>query len=781
MNNRVRNLQFAIRNSRVGLVLVLAAFLGLGVVYSIVVPVFEKPDELNHYFMIQYLLEHRSLPVQEGSGETLWAQEASQPPLYYILAALAASWVDTFDARELVWLNPQRNLGDPGDPGNKNLTVHTDRERWPYRGTTLAVHVARWLSLLFGAGTVLGTCLIVRQVFPERPALALSAAGVNAFIPQFLFISSSASNDSLIAFLVALTLLTLVRMINDQMINDKIINDQMSNEKTGGQFSHFSFDHLTLGFILGLAALTKLSGLALLGLSGLVLAWIAWRRRSWGYLLTGGLVVGGLAVAIAGWWYVRNVWLYGDLTGLSAMFQVVGRRDGLATSAGALWGEFAGVRASFWGLFGWFSLPLPGPVYRLLDGLSLLGAAGLAMWLVRQRNAGEQTGRRAVLDVGLLLLWTAMVIVSLVRWTSLTPGSQGRLLFPALPAIVLALVVGWSAWLPRRWGDAAPLAVAAGLLALSVALPWWIIVPAYAHPPLLAPDALPEDLSRLEVTFGQAIHLHGCQIDPHRLLPGETLAVTCYWQALAPVSKDYFFYHHLLGRDGEPVGKEHGYPGSGSFPTSLWPAGQVVAATEWVRVEEGISVPTLGRLAVGVYDPDTDEHLRPTNPQGQPLGLLIAGQIKIAAPEAQAVEVPNSLRYPVGDAAALIGYAVEPAAVAPGGALRVTLYWQATATPPEDYAIFVHLLDGSGALRGQGDGPPMHGDYPTSLWESGEAITDEHVVTVHADAPPGRYGLAVGLYRLADGVRLPVRNSGGVIQPDGRVTLPAEVWVSGGK
>ncbi len=769
MNKRICNLlnlqsaQSAICQSAI--CFVLAVFLALGVVYSVAVPLFEKPDELYHYFFVQHLLEQRALPVQDGAGETLWAQEASQPPLYYVLAALATSWIDTSDAHELVWLNPQRNLGQPGDPGNKNLTVHTDRERWPYRGAVLAVHVARWLALLFGAGTVAVTYLIARQVFPARPALALGAAAVNAFIPQFLFISSAVSNDSLIAFLAALTLLILLRMINEQMTNDK---------KNG---NHLSFDYLLLGFVLGLAALTKLSGLALLALSGLVLTWLAWRRRSWRDLLVGGLVVGGLAAAVAGWWYARNLRLYGDLTGLSAMFQVVGEREDFAASAGALWSELAGLRASFWGLFGWFSILMPGWVYRALDALSALSLLGLIGWFIRRRRAGEGPARWLLL---LLLLWMALVVGSLLRWTSLTPGSQGRLLFPALPGIALALAIGWSALLPGRWAawcDALPLVVGTGLLALSAALPTWIVAPAYARPPLLPPESLPTDLPRLEVTFGDAIQLHGCQLDRARLLPGETLAVTCYWQALAPLAEDYFVYYHLLGQGGEPVGKEHGYPGSGSLPTSLWPVGQVVATTEWLRVGADAAAPALGRLAVGVYEPDSDEHLPPTDPQGRPLGLVFAGQVKLAAPEGQSGPVPNPLRYAVGDVAALIGYAVEPTSALPGETLQVTLYWQATVASSEDYTVFVHLLDESETLRGQGDGPPMGGDYPTGLWEPGEVVTDRHAVMVHADASPGRYHLAVGLYRLADGLRLPVWDADGVPQPGERVVLPVAVWI----
>jgi len=80
-----------------------------------------------------------------------------------------------------------------------------------------------------------------------------------------------------------------------------------------------------------------------------------------------------------------------------------------------------------------------------------------------------------------------------------------------------------------------------------------------------------------------------------------------------------------------------------------------------------------------------------------------------------------------------------------------------------------------GESRGRGDGPPMNGDYPPSYWERGEAIVDEHNMVVDTDAPPGEYQLAVGLYRPADGTRLPVWDAAGVPQPEDRVILPAVI------
>lgn len=740
--------------AQLSLVLVLAAFLTLGIIYSNTVPIFEKPDELSHYFFVQHLLDERSLPVMGEPGEHLWEQEGSQPPLYYTLAALATSWVDTSDARELLWLNPQRNLGDPGNPGNKNFIVHTDQETRPYRGTTLAVHIDRWLSLLFGAGTVVLIYVIVRQVFPARPLLALSAAATAAFIPQFLFISTSVSNDSLITFLATLALLQLIRIASGT-----------SARKEGGEPYRCRWGACgALGITMGLAALTKLSGLALLGLSGLTFCWIAWRRRSWRILLADGLIVAGLAAAIGGWWFARNLQLYGSLDGIDLHLQAMGGRRELALTAESAWRELVGLRASFWGLFGWFSILMPQWVYCVIDLFTLAGLIGLAR---------KQEGRNWTQGTALALLWVALVLISLLRWTTMVEGSQGRLLFPAMPAIVLLLALGWSNVLPARWKSwryAFPLGVAGGLFVLSAVAPSRIIAPAYARPQVLEVDALPTGLSRRDITFGERIFLHGCQSDHAHVLPGRVLAVTCYWEALAPLTDDYFTYLHLLGRGIEPVGKEHGYPGSGSFPTTLWPLGKVIAATEWIRVGADTVAPALGRLSVGVYHPETGIHLEPVNSLGHLLELVVAAEVKIAPPARQSIAIANPIHYSVGDVANLVGFEIKQ-----GDPPRVILTWEATAVPPADYSVFVHLLDEKGAIVGQGDGPPVGGDYPTHLWEPGEMVVDEHQMTVYPDAQQGSYHLAVGWYRLEDGIRLPVHDEEGTPQSEDRVILPAVV------
>ena len=111
------------------------------------------------------------------------------------------------------------------------------------------------------------------------------------------------------------------------------------------------------------------------------------------------------------------------------------------------------------------------------------------------------------------------------------------------------------------------------------------------------------------------------------------------------------------------------------------------------------------------------------------------------------------LGYVVRDEA---GSAVDQLRVQPGQEIRLTLYWQAASSIPEDCVVFVHLLDETGWLRGQQDNQPRQGTFPTRAWAPGELVVDVYQISVAVDAPPGRYLVEVGMYRPTDGTRLTV-------------------------
>ena len=67
---------------KLSLSVIIAAYVALGVMYSVASPIFEAPDEPNHFFVIQYIRETGRLPVLDPAVKTMYAQEGGQAPLY---------------------------------------------------------------------------------------------------------------------------------------------------------------------------------------------------------------------------------------------------------------------------------------------------------------------------------------------------------------------------------------------------------------------------------------------------------------------------------------------------------------------------------------------------------------------------------------------------------------------------------------------------------------------------------------------------------------------------
>lgn len=758
-----------------GLVVVLALFLVLGVYYSRTVPIFEAPDELHHFFYVRHLASGNPLPVQDPDAQQPWAQEGSQPPLYYALAGLLTSWIPTDDALTVSRPNLHASTGVPLETGNKNVVVHNlALEQWPFRGTVLAVHVARWFSLVLGMATIVCTYAIARRLLPDQPDLAVAAAAINAFIPQFIFISAAVSNDNLIILLASFTVWQLVRLLQ--------------RPATAAQL-------VLLGVTLGLAALSKLSGLGLIGLAVGVLVLQAWREHRWRVLLRELLLTLAPALLVAGWWFWRNWALYGDFTGLNVMLQIVGPRVPPPTLS-QLPSEFQGLRISFWGLFGWFSVPFPAWVYTALDILSLLTLAGLTIGVARMlRRAGQHAASvnafslRSVHSLYWILLllsaWIAVITTALVRWTRLTPGTQGRLLFPAISALAILLVLSWSQLLPlrgrlrRAWLAVWP----TWLLLLALAAPQFVIAPAYAVPPRLdagAGQAMPPTaLLPQPIRFGEVVQLVGAQIEPDTVHPGESVQVTLYWEALQEMPYDLSLFIRLLGQHNEIAGQIDTYPGWGNYATSLWRPGEIIVDKYRVPVHWDAATPVLLRVDTGLYYAPTQQDVPSLDAAGQPVPAIV-GTVRLAGRPGLPVALQRPVDYDFNGLVRLAGYEYSTDAVRPGESITVTLHWQAVAPMGDDFTVFVHLL-GPGATServAQQDQPPLGGNYPTSVWQPGDEIVDQYVLAVPEDAAPGVYRPLVGLYLPTTLERVQVGSATGDVRDRGAWLGPIEVKAS---
>lgn len=711
---------------------VLVAFVALAVCYAWATPPFEASDELWHFGMIQRLAETGDLPVQAPGADTPWEQEGSQPPLYYALAAALVRPIDRGDFDAVRRPNPHAIAGIPGAVGNKNLVLR-DTPHPPLRGTVLAVYLVRALSIGLGVVTVSAVFASARRLAPGRPRVALLAAALTAFNPMFLFISASVNNDNLVTALNSLIIWQMLYLLD----------------------CGFSLRRsVVVALLAALASLSKLSGLALLPALGLAALWTAYRRRDGRGLLVFGGLLAGLWLLLAGWWFARNMVLYGELFGTHMMAQVAGARAETFTLA-TLLDEFQGFRFAYWALFGAVNIMTFRWFYDVMDGVTLLALAGLAIYIWRRRR-----DRVRLVPVGMLGIIVLTGAGAVIAWTAQTFASQGRLLFPYLaassPLLALGLVeVGRSLaglagrmrvqLAPASGARRLPGALSAGFALFALVVPFASILPQYVPPAPL--PRLPDAAQPIYARFDEAVELIGYEASEARRFPGDSLPVTVYWRALARTERDLSLYLHAVLDDGSVIGKVDSYPGGGRLRTTAWQPGAVYADQYALELDpDAIGISRL-RLEAGWWDYTTGERLTAFDETGRPISPVMLNAGGFAPPDVQqsgaALTAAEGAVF--GDRLALAGYQFEDD--------RLTLLWAALRPPMADYTVFVQALDAQGQIVGQGDAPPA---LSTRFWREGERFLTEHTLIYPKPPAPGVYQLVVGWYRPEDGARLDI-------------------------
>ena len=733
------------------LFIVFIVFIVLAVAYSLVSPLYEPTDELGHFRYVRHLVVHRSLPVQPLDTPRA---PTHHPPLYYALGALVSGWVPV--AQEVYYeppINPYwgYRYWEVGND-NKNQYLHGD-ERFPFHGVALAVYLVRWMTVLIGAGVVWLTYRIGREIFPDRPALAVGGAALVAFNPQFIYLSGAVNNDILATLCSAAILLVCVRLVRD---SPSVRTD------------------LTLGVLYGLALLSKFHLLALLGLIELAYLIAVWPTRDWRTFVRANLVVVGLAALISGWWFWRNQALYGEPTGFQRMTELFGVRNPL-DSWGTLMIELPYAWSSLWGRFGYGQVPLPNIVYQGLAWLAAAGGLGLILLFYRHLRSARHSPF-AIRNSQLLLLLTSVLLFAtiLFAYILVSPaGAMGRFFFPGLPAFALLLCLGLSQFSPRRLSgskiaprglpnprlgpgsgdpgraklDLPSLVVTVGMAALAIYALVGILAPAFAQPRPLTEAEIKAAPNFTSIEFGNVARLLGYDVAPTVVEPGGTVKVTLYWQALARPDQNHVVFVHLLSNVGTIIAQRDTYPGLGRYPTTAWEPGVAFADTYRVHIPETAYAPDVGYVQVGIYLPDGP---RLTTPDGRDALQLATAEI-----QPRPGEFPNPVEANFGEQVALAGYTLDQRVVRPGETIRLTLYWRALAPMETNYSVFAHVLGVENQVWASNDGWPVKGNGPTGLWEPGRVIEDVRDLTIGLTTPPDFYNIEIGLY-APSGDRLPV-------------------------
>jgi hypothetical protein len=720
------------RAERLALTGLLAVTLLLMALYARVIPPLEGFDADAHYLAALYLRENGRLPPLEREIIPISYELISQPLLYHGLVALAIWPWPVQPTRELTeaLVNPyfdksmslrQMLVLPAGDPINQPLAA-------------LPIRIASLVSMLGGLLAVYGTWRLGRALVPAQWSFALATAAIVGFNPIFLFLSVVVTND---AWAVA-TIVFCVALAAEAALGHAPARRSARRWFWAGVWG-------------GLATLTKYSGF-MAGLPAALL-WLCYLRRQ-GWTAAGKGLLWALAggVLVAGWWFARMAWLYGEVIPMQRISAIFGGLNRVPPLSWAETFEFAPwLLWSYWGVF--VAVIAPATFFTVVSWLMIGGLAGLLPALIRRDDASYAAKGWTL---ALALLWTAASAAAVLYWTrTINYGEQGRLAHIGAPALALLLVIGWQSFAPVRWR---PL-IHGALVALMVVLALWLLPTLQRGFGLPSSTANPAPSRQMTATFGNGPMLVGADLPNGAwVAPGEAMPLILYWTTETLIADHFTLFVHLADANNRLLYQFDGVADQGRHPTRQWRIGEMFADTHLITIPADVT-PGLATLSVGFYPlDDTNRRLEVKDDAGNVTGdRLVLGQVYVAdeaiTPSPPPAEAVASWVNGITLAESII---VQE----DGDPIGLNLKWWSAATLHQDYTLFAQVLDGENHILAQID---LRGERPTSTWRMGDQVPMQVRWRATTGTALAQWQQVIVGWYDAGGVRLPLSDGGDFI------------------
>ncbi len=320
-------------NERRWLISIFALYVLLGVGYSLLMPIWEAPDEPAHYHLSWHLATYHEYPSHELNYEN------HQPRPFYYFNSLILRALDTVNPELTRFRRPKEYVF--------NIRKPERRFDWTDENYTFfwGVYLLRWLNIILGGIALWLNWKTFKQIAP--PTLALAALALAALTPQYLHIASSVNNDARGTLAGALLFYLAIRFLKEP--------------------SHW-LGLLLIPLAVLLPLFTKLTVLPVSAALLLILAW----KWLFGFPQKRWLLYSALFIFLgAGIFYL----LFPE-TVQSAFHEIQWRLFSLrknaltekyikAVSSQILW--------TYWGKVGWLAVGLPLWTIQLLTGLGVTG------------------------------------------------------------------------------------------------------------------------------------------------------------------------------------------------------------------------------------------------------------------------------------------------------------------------------------------------------------------------------------------------------------------------
>jgi hypothetical protein len=485
----VRCLAVAVTSRTRRLALMLFAIAALNACcWALISPVFQGPDEVDHFAYTQSLVERGEKPVNDPASAVLRWSSAENLALEdtsvwtdHQVGDTRAPWLSTQAHRyeqDVRAEHPSRADGG----GYTTSAAHGPAYYLALAPAYLATEHAsifsqltlmRVSSALLGALVVLFTYLLARELAPRRPWLAVLAALLVAYEPMYGFISGIVNNDVGVNATAAALELLLIRLLRRGI-----------NVRSGA----------LIGAVLILLPNVKGTGLSLYPVAALVFLVALWRYHGrsallgWAALALVAVGLGELATHVLNPAFAASSAGAGAPSAigsnatavdealhhipdfLSYLWQVFLPRLPFMTSHFPPGVGYPGYEIFIrrgWAAFGWYDVFFPSWVYLVILAASV--AALLLAPLAARRERRWLSAHWA--EALAVILMPVAVIVGFVA-AYYTPGARpaiaefGRYAFPAIGPIAL-LVVGALHALGRRAMVSAGVVLLVAMIALS--------------------------------------------------------------------------------------------------------------------------------------------------------------------------------------------------------------------------------------------------------------------------------------------------------------------------
>lgn len=407
-----------------------------------VIPFHAAPDESMRYVLVRYISDHHSIPVGTDSAirDPIWGTSyAFEPILAPLVAALLRSVAGLFTT----------------DSGVLSLA-------------------SRFASVIFGTGTVAICVLISRRLFVG--AWRWFFVVFIALLPQFAFLSCYLNSDSLALFATALIIYAWLRGLRD---------------------GWGTANALLLGVGISVCLLSYFTAYGFVLLS--VVVYVAdrihgWRgtpvderRRHRRETLVQVATITTVALVLAGWWFVRNAYLYdGDLLGLrtsaqqGTLYAHEFAKPGASSAIGRGWslwhmlskGWILASGMSSVGVFGYMKLQMPTPIYVVYAAIAVAGMLSALVPTIASRLASRRVGaglssvpdhvdapliltgvtpwRRRLFEGALLLAIPIPIALSMYHSYTQDYQPQGRYILPMLLPVAYFVTKGFQRFLTQH-------------------------------------------------------------------------------------------------------------------------------------------------------------------------------------------------------------------------------------------------------------------------------------------------------------------------------------------